>query len=101
MKEFSQLGLKKKSRQFVGDKIKISKLVQKEIIVHDFKVGPSKFEGAGKCLSMQIEFEQEKRVVFTRGSVLIDLLEQADKNDFPFKAIIVREDENGPYEFKQ
>lgn len=101
MKEFKDLGLKAVPKRFTGDKIKITKILNKPIIVCDYKVSDSKYEGTGKCLHLQIEFETEKRVVFTRGTALIEMLEQADKKtDFPFKATIVREDDNGPFEFR-
>lgn len=99
MKEFKQLNIKPASKGFVGDKIKINKILNKGIIVHDFKVKESKFEGGGQCLHLQIEIEDEKRLVFTRGSSLIDSLKQMTREDFPFKATVVRETENGPYEF--
>jgi hypothetical protein len=101
MKDFSELKIKIESKRFVGDKIKINKVVGKKIIVHAFKIKPSKFEDAGNCLTLQIEIENEKRVIFTRGSALIDVLIQADPiNDLPFKTTIVRDDDNGPYEFR-
>lgn len=100
MKNFKDLGISVITKGFTGDKIKLNKILNKQIIVHDFKVSDSKFENSGKCLNLQIEVDGEKRVVFTRGSVLIKMLELANKNDFPFKATIVRDNDNGPFEFR-
>lgn len=100
MKEFKELDLNAGVR-FIGEKIKIHKILDKKIIVHDYKVGPSKYKVGTQCLSLQIEISDEKRVVFTSASVLIELLEQTNRaTDFPFKTTIVREVENGPFEFR-
>lgn len=77
-----------------GDKIKIDRILNREIIVHDFKIEKSKYEkGNGRCLYLQIEVNQTKHVVFTGSAGLIDAIEQVPKSSFPFSTTIVRENE--------
>ena len=101
MKEFKDLGVKTVAKRFSGEKIKMNRVLNQKIIVYDYKVTPSKFEGNGSCLHLQIEIQNEKRLLFTRGTALIESLDQMNKiTDFPFMATIVRNDDNGPFEFR-
>ena len=59
MNDFKEFGIEIKSKSFVGDKIKITKILDKKVIVHDFKIEESKIQsyremGAGNCLYLQI-----------------------------------------------
>lgn len=67
--------------------------MNKEIVVADYKVEPSKYtnKGSGKCLTLQIEYDSVKRIVFTGSTNLINQLEQVPKEKFPFKATIIKE----------
>ena len=100
MKKFSELGITADNGLFIGDKIKISKIINLEIKVIDFKIEESKYpkDKAGKCLCLQIEIDNEKRIVFTGSSVLIKMIEQVKKEDLPFMCQIVKEGEH--FEFK-
>jgi hypothetical protein len=93
MKKFSDFGIKPITRSFSGEKIKIAKLLNKKIVVEDYKVEDSKYEGKGKCLHMQIQVDGEQRVVFTSGKTLIEMLETIPKGGFPFEATIIEENE--------
>ncbi len=97
MKSFKDLGVKPAVQGFSGDKIAIDRILNREIVVHQYKVVDSKFEGKGKCLHLQIGLGGEMRVVFTGSVILIDALNQLAPNDLPFKATIVKE--NKRYEF--
>ena len=68
----------------------------KEIAVYDFKLSQSMFgkNKSGLCLSLQIEIEGEKRVVFTGSDVLIELVNQLKEDSFPFKTRIVKKGES-------
>jgi hypothetical protein len=98
MKSFKEFNIKPALKHFVGDKIKITKVEDREIIIHDWKLEESKFEGKGKCLYLQIEIDGAKRVVFTGSTVLIQEIEQVPMSEFPITATIVEVDEH--YEFK-
>jgi hypothetical protein len=64
-------------------------------VVTAFKVEDSKFEkkGSGKCLTVQFELNNTKHIVFTGSIGLINQIEQVPKDKFPFRAIIIRENE--------
>ena len=98
MNQFNQFGIQPSVKGFEGDKIKIAKLFDREIIVHDFRIEDSKVKefrekGTGKCLHLQIELNGEKRIVFTSSSSLIEVIQQVPKTGFPFLTKIVRENE--------
>jgi hypothetical protein len=93
--KFSDLGIKTVTSHFIGDKIKISKVLNREIKVLDYTVKPSNFKG--NCLQIQIELNGTKHVVFTGSTILIDTIEKIPKSAFPFLTTIVEESEH--YEF--
>ena len=88
-KKFSDLGIKVEIDSLLGEKIKIAKVIGKEIIIKDFKVRASKFEKCKDCLTIQIEIGGEDKVIFTGSGVLKKQIEQVKKEDFPFIATIL------------
>lgn len=81
---------------FVGEKIKIAKILDKEISVEAFRIEDSKVfkeKADGKCLHMQIVFNNEKRVVFTSARALISDIQKIPENGFPFKTVIKEREE--------
>jgi hypothetical protein len=97
-KKFSELGTTMPSNIFVGDKISISKIINKDILVKSFSLSDSKFEGK-KCLTIQINVDNEDRIIFTSSKNLLNQLQQVNKDDFPFEAKIEIFNKNG-YMFK-
>lgn len=95
MKKFSELGIKVRRDQFVGSKIKMMKVLNQDIIVHGFRLKKSKFENSGtdECLHLQIEFEGEKRVLFTGSKILAETIKQVPQEAFPFITKIKQEGE--------
>lgn len=98
MNDFKEFGIEIKSKSFVGDKIKITKILDKKVIVHDFKIEESKIQsyrerGAGSCLYLQIELNDEKYIVFTSSCGLIEAIKQIPADKFPFSTTIVKENE--------
>lgn len=91
MNKFSDFGIKVALPAFTGDKVKIDRVLNREIIVHDFKIEISKFKG--NCLYLQIEFNNVRHVLFTGSKALMDAIEQVDKSGFPFTTTIVKENE--------
>jgi hypothetical protein len=94
MNKFSQFNLKPSSKAFEGDKIKMSKILNREIVVLDFKLETSKYfpdRGNGHCLHLQITFNNEKHIVFTSSSGLIEVIQQIPETGFPFTATIIQE----------
>ena len=100
MTRFKDLNIKTHSDHLVGEKIKISKVLNKDIIITGFKIEQSKYpkNKSGKCLYLQIDADEERRVVFTGSDVLIGIMEQIKKEDLPIETMIVQEGEH--YEFK-
>lgn len=97
MKNFKDFDITPVIENFVGDKIATSKLLDKEIIVKDYKVRPSKFEGKGDRIDIQIEYKDEDRVIFTGAKYLMQTILKVDKLNFPFKTKIIKNGEH--YEF--
>ena len=93
MNSFKELGIAPTVKGFTGDKIKIDRILNKQIIVHEFKIEDSKFEGKGKRLDMQIEVDGAKRIVFTSGTSLIEVIKKIPVEKFPFSTTIVKNDE--------
>lgn len=100
MKQFKNFGITTETKAFIGDKIAINKLLNKQITVVDYKITGSKFsdKGNGKCLNLQIEIDGTKRVIFTGSTYLMQQIEQVPENDFPFTATIEMKD-NDSYQF--
>ncbi len=99
MKLFSELGIKVDQIPMAGEKIKINRVVNKQIEVVDFELNSSKFnsESGHKCLKLQIRFENELRVVFTGATMLVQAISKIEKTNLPFMTIIV--ENNGFYTF--
>lgn len=94
-RRFSELGIKPSLNHFTGEKLKINKVLNKEITVIDYNVKPSNFKG--DCLQLQIAVGDKKHVLFTGSTVLIETIKMVDKTHFPFETIII--EENDHYEF--
>lgn len=98
MNQFKNFGIKPNLQGLIGEKISISKILNKEIKVVDFRIVESKFDkGNGKCLHIQIETGNEMRLIFTGSTVLQDMIQRVQKDMFPFTTTIVEESER--YEF--
>ncbi len=95
MKKFKDFQIKPAEQSFVGDKIKMSKILNREIAVHDYRVVDSNYsdKGPGKCLHLQISHDKEKRVVFTGSKSLIEAIQQIPKAELPFTTTITEENE--------
>jgi len=96
-KRFGDLGIAVEVNTLTGEKIKIVKVIGKEILVKDFKVTESKYEKTTHCLTIQFELGGENKVIFTGSTMLKKQLEQVNKEDFPFIATI--EIINDTYQF--
>lgn len=95
MKTFKDLNIKVESEGFTGDQIKISRIMDKDIIVLKYKIGPSKYpeKGNGQCLTLQIKLGEETHVVFTGSIALMDTIQQVKTEDMPFLTKITKPNE--------
>ena len=93
MKNFSDMGIAI-TRTFTGDRIKISKVENLDIIIKDYKIMESKIQnnkGNGQCLYLHIELNGEDRVLWGNYKFLIEQIKQVPKEHMPFKVKIVNE----------
>lgn len=77
------------TEQLIGEKISIDKILNKEIKVLAFRLKNSKIEKDGFYIQMQIEVDDERKVLFTNSSVLKDQLEKY-KDNLPFITTIIQ-----------
>lgn len=95
MKRFSELGIKPNPNRMSGEKIKISRILNKEITVLSCRIEDSKYgkNKSGKCLYLQIEVDNQKHIVFTGSDVLIESIRQVKPEDYPFLTTIIKDGE--------
>jgi len=74
-----------------GDKIKTDRILNREIVVETYKLGPSNFEGKGDRLDLQFTMNGTRHIVFTSGKALIDAIQKVPK--FPFTTTIIKEND--------
>jgi len=74
-----------------GTKKHIEDVLDKQILVVDYKVRKSKKREDSNCLQLQFIYNDEVCVLFTGSSVLLDQINIiADKTEGPFYATITR-----------
>lgn len=96
MNSFGSFNISIQNKGFEGDKIKMSKVLNKEIIIHAFKIEPSKVfqdRGTGQCLHLQISINGDMHIIFTSAGALIEAIQQIPKEGFPFSTIIKQDGE--------
>ncbi len=92
MFNFSDLNIKPKENTFTGKKMDIDDILNEEIIVSAYDVKPSKKKADSDYLTLQIEFNKNRRVLFTGSKTLIDQITQVPDDKFPFKTKIKKND---------
>lgn len=96
MNSFDQFNIKQEIKGFEGEKIKMARILNKQIVVYFFELKDSKVykdRGTGKCLKLQISVDNEKHIVFTSSTGLIEVIQQIPENGFPFTSTIIQENE--------
>jgi hypothetical protein len=76
-----------------GDKMKITDVVNREIVVTGYKITASRFRksNSDKCLTIQFTLGDKRYILFTGSTILADQLEKY-KDKMPFVATIVKID---------
>ena len=92
MFNFKDLGITPKESAFVGKKIDVEDVLNLSISVLGYEIKDSTKKANSKYLTLQIENEGIKRVVFTGSKNLMDLIPQVPKNKFPFTTTIKKND---------
>jgi len=93
MNNFKDFGIKSTSQAFRGPAIEIYKVLNKEIVIEKFKVEPSKKKAGTEYLTLQIHVDNQDKVIFVGSKNLIDLIKQVATDKFPFKTIIIKEND--------
>ncbi len=70
-----------------GEKIRITEVFNKEILVLGYRLTPSKYHKSLPCLHLQFQLGTERHVLFTSSMVLVEQIETY-KGELPFVAII-------------
>lgn len=94
MNSFKDFNIKPKLSTFLGDKIKIERVLNTDITVLNYKIEDSKKKQGTKFLTLQIEKQGTKHVIFSGSTILMDMIEQVPKGKFPFKTTIIKESEH-------
>ena len=74
-----------------GDKKRLDEILNREILVVDFRITNSKKRPDGKCLQIQFVMQDKVYVVFTGSGVLIDQM-QSSRDKLPFRGTVVKID---------
>lgn len=75
----------REAKPLEGSKVRIDDIINREILVTDYKITDSRFEkkNCEKCLTLQFEVDNIKHVIFTGSNVLIDQIEKY-RHEIPF-----------------
>lgn len=93
MNNFKNFNIKPSLTGFTGDKIKIDRVLNTEIVVYSYDIKDSTVKAGTKLLTLQISKGDTKHIIFTGSRVLQDMIQQVPKENFPFRTTIVRESE--------
>ncbi len=74
-----------------GDKKRLDEILNKEILIVDFRITNSKKRQDAKCLQIQFVMDGNVYVVFTGSGVLIDQMQGA-REKMPFLGTVVKID---------
>ncbi len=91
MHNFKDMGITAPHQGFVGDKIKMDRILNREIVVLDYRIEDSKVKQGDKCLYLQIEYDGKKHVMFTGSKTLMEIIKQIPAKNFPFTTTIIKE----------
>jgi hypothetical protein len=98
MNQFKNLNISPPAPAFVGERIKIMKILNKQVTIHRYRIVKSKFEkGHGQRLDLQIEVNGTKYITWCASITLMETIRQIQPEQFPFSTTIVMDNER--YEF--
>lgn len=92
MFNFKDFGIKPKENTFTGKKIDVDDVLNIEVIVEGFKIQDSTKKHGTQYLTLQLDVEGVKRIVFTGSKNLMDMISQVPEKKFPFKTTIKKND---------
>jgi hypothetical protein len=74
MNSFKDFNIAHTAKGFKGDKIKVERLFNREIVVHEFRIEDSNKVPGTDCLHMQIMIGETWYVVFTSSKGLLEAI---------------------------
>ncbi len=74
-----------------GDKKRLDEILNREVLIVDFRITNSKKRPDGKCLQIQFLMDDRVYVLFTGSGVLIDQM-QSSRDKIPFRGTFVKID---------
>lgn len=74
-----------------GKKKRLDEILNREIVVTDFRITKSKRKEGTDCLQMQFILDDDIFILFTGSAVLADQIQSA-RDNMPFRGTIVRID---------
>lgn len=74
-----------------GKKKRLDEILNREIIVTDYRITKSKKRDGTECLQMQFIMEDEPCIAFTGSAVLSDQIQESKEN-IPFRTTLVKID---------
>src|SRR5689334_7089039 len=92
MFKFSEFGIKPQIISLRGDKIKIERILNTQIVVEAFRIEPSKVRNGTDCLYMQIIVDNDTRVIFSGSKCLLEGIKKIPKDKFPFTTKIIKQE---------
>ncbi len=89
MKRFADLPLEK--RDVWAEKVKISEVIGKEIIITGFTIVPSKYGENEQATRIDFEVDGEKHICFTSSALIRRQLENT-RDEFPYMTVITKKE---------
>ena len=93
MYKFKDFNIKLEINNFTGEKIAIKRIFNVEIKILAYKITPSIQKENSQLLTLQIEKQGEKRIVFTGSNYLIKQIKLISEDKFPFLTKIINDNE--------
>lgn len=89
MKRFADLPLEK--RDVWVEKVKISEVIGKEIVITGFTIVPSKYGNNEQATRIDFELNGEKHICFTSSALLRKQLEST-RDEMPYMTVITQKE---------
>jgi hypothetical protein len=92
VKDFGEFNIEPLTKGLKGEKLDLNKVINVNIIIEAFRIGPSKFEGKSERLDMQIIYKNEQRLIWVSSASLVEMIKRVPENGLPFRTRIEKED---------
>lgn len=95
MNKFSDFKVSVDPNPFRGDKVKMERILNRQILLRAFRIEPSNFKEKGCDLRLKLAFTvgTEDHITFTSSLTLMEMIKKVPENGFPFTTTIVKQNE--------